>query len=151
MNILVIGLTDSSRSPMFAEKLRKSLKRRKGDYRVESVGALEKAHGQPVAQEWISLEGFAGVNLRGHTGRHVSAVNLEVFDLIFILDHKASRIFSRAYDVPRDKTITYNIQDPSGGERLAYEGCFHEINRLIFSAIREVLNRTEEARSQSVE
>jgi ArsR family transcriptional regulator, arsenate/arsenite/antimonite-responsive transcriptional repressor / arsenate reductase (thioredoxin) len=80
-----------------------------------------------------TLRTYFGMDVSGHIPRGLERFNLSSSDYVVALDKKVAR---RLAEVPKEKLIVWNIDDPFRGDLLEYKRCAlrinHEVSKLPF-------------------
>lgn len=126
-SLLFVCYGNTCRSPM-AEGLAKKILPDKID--IESAGlspVFEGAVGEAVE----IMKDLYGIDISSHRTRSVSEVEREHFDYIIILDAAVYEILKYRYPILLDRLILWDIADPFGQSREAYERAAEKIRDLI--------------------
>jgi len=110
----------SCRSPMAAGLARKML-----NAEAESAGIAP--FGACATKEALEVMRKFGVDISSHKPKHVTEVPLQNFDLIVALDSFVGECLRSYYNVPAEKLIIWDIDDPFMKGLGAYERCAREI------------------------
>ncbi len=123
---------------MAAELLRARAKKEGDDLIVESAGTwgVDGQGAQPFAR--LVMQG-RGLSLDSHIARTVSRESLQNADLVLVMTRSHKDALSAEFPEARSKLhliselvgLEYDIADPYGGPRDAYETCATDLERLI--------------------
>lgn len=118
--ILFVCVGNACRSPMAAGLARKML-----NAEAESAGIAP--FGACATKEALEVMRKFGVDISSHKPKHVTEVPLQNFDLIVALDSFVGECLRSYYNVPAEKLIIWDIDDPFMKGLGAYERCAREI------------------------
>ncbi|MCW7074929.1 MAG: low molecular weight phosphatase family protein [Candidatus Methanospirare jalkutatii] len=118
--ILFVCVGNACRSPMAAGLARKML-----NAEAESAGIAP--FGTCATKEALEVMRKFGVDISSHKPKHVTEVPLQNFDLIVALDSFVGECLRLYYDVPAEKLVIWDIDDPFMKGLGAYERCAREI------------------------
>ena len=107
MKILCVCLGNSDRSPVMAAVLEMFLKNAGRDVTCESAGVEKSAMSGSAGKYGITAAKRIGLDISGHQRRHVSALNLDDYDLfICASDEIAGKLIEAGVDMKK----VYNAQ-----------------------------------------
>ena len=127
MHILCVCTGNTCRSPMLATLLRAQIEASgRSGITVESAGT-GAADGDPASAGARRAMARRGLNLTGHTSRHLDMVDLSAVDLVLCMS-SAHAAAVRTHGVPPQVIRVVNaeqggVPDPYGGDDRGYEAC----------------------------
>lgn len=143
MNILFVCTGNTCRSPMAAALFNKIATERGLDVRIESAG-LFATDGENASNEAIVAMQKYDIDLLGHHAQAVNTELLEKSDLILTMTpaHKMvlfESVPEKVFTLCEYAGVSYDIEDPFGGDVEEYEECAEEI----YAALERVADRLE--------
>jgi len=109
--VLCVCIGNSDRSPVMAAVLGMLLKNAGHDVICESAGISENARGGKAAQHGTAAAKKIGLDLSGHSRRHIGALDLTSYDLfICASDEIAGAVIEAGADMK--KIYNANITNP---------------------------------------
>jgi len=104
---------------------------------VESAGISVRAVG--AAGPAINvMESEFGLDISGHVPRGVSEIGLNNFDYIIAMDSYVADYLIKRYNVPKEKLILWQIEDPYLQGIDVYRRCAYEIYSHIKTLIKKL-------------
>ncbi len=135
--ILFVCYGNTCRSPM-AEGLAKHFL---GDkFRIESAGLAPVLNGATHEAVEICQEEH-GIDISHHITRSVADIPITFFDLIVILDSYVFEALKNRYPSLSDRLILWDIEDPYGQDRTAFQKTAEKIKTLIEKQLLPLLER----------
>jgi protein-tyrosine-phosphatase len=127
LHLLFVCGGNTCRSPMAAALAERASA---GGVRAESAGvAACEASARPEAVD-IMREEF-DIDVSNHRPRDIEDLSLGEFHYIVAMDATVACKLAECFDVPAGKMIRWNIDDPYGQGRAAYQRCVREIVRCL--------------------
>ncbi len=123
VSLLFVCLGNICRSPMAAALAKKELG--KGN-KIESAGIFVQAISASGPAIKVMQSEF-GIDISGHTPRNVSEILLNEFDYIIAMDSYVANYLMKKYNIPKEKIILWEIEDPYSQGIDVYKQCVHEI------------------------
>jgi protein-tyrosine phosphatase len=151
-NILIVCTANICRSPVAEAILRDRLNTHGlTDWQVSSAGTWAST-GQPAASMSAQLLAERGLDISGHASRPVNDSMLANADLILCMEAghvEALRVeFSehadRIYLLSEMVGERYEINDPYGGPRIAYQQMVNEVTALVEQGLPRIIELTRE-------
>ena len=96
---------------------------------VESAG-ISSSFESAAIESIETMKRDYGINISAHIPRAVSQIDLNAFDRIIALDSYVERQL-KSYQVPSERLITWNIEDPFGQGIEVYRECARKIKKKI--------------------
>jgi len=93
---------------------------------VESAGISVRAVGAAGPAIKV-MESEFGLDISGHVPRGVSGIGLDDFDYIIAMDSYVADYLIKRYNVPKEKLILWQIEDPYLQGIDVYRRCAYEI------------------------
>lgn len=110
--------------------------------RAESAGVAP--YGSAPSAEAVELvRSLYGVDISGHRPRHVSDIDLSLFDYVVAMDTPVSLSLQGMNIIPKEKLFAWDIDDPCGRGTNAYRDAARDIEAHFE---RFLLNRDLESR-----
>lgn len=136
--ILVVCTGNICRSPMAAALLLARAKRAGHEMTVESAGTWG-VNGSAAAEHSIAVMTDRSISLEGHVARTVNREMLQEADLVIVMTRSHRDALNAEFPFARPKIrlmsqvsgIEYDIADPYGMSRAAYEMCADDLEQLI--------------------
>jgi protein-tyrosine-phosphatase len=136
-SILFICYGNTCRSPM-AEGLAKLLL---GDkIRIESAGLAPVLNGATHEAVEICRKEH-GIDISHHITRSVADIPITFFDLVVILDSYVFEALKNRYPSLRDRFLLWDIEDPYGQDRVAFQKTAEKIKTLIEKQLLPLLEK----------
>jgi len=129
--ILFVCTGNTCRSPMAAALARE----RGSDAESGGVAAQRGDGAAPHAEQ--ALRTARGLDLRDHTPRDVTDVDLHAFDRVVAMDPSVARQLRTEHEFDAERLTTWSIPDPYGGTLADYRLCLERIEL----ALDEVLSK----------
>lgn len=151
-NILIVCTANICRSPVAEAILRDRLHAHGlTDWQVSSAGTWAAA-GQPAASMSTQLLAEGGLDISGHASRLVNDSMLANADLILCMESghvEALRVefaehADRIYLLSEMVGERYEINDPYGGPRIAYQQMVNEVTTLVEQGLPRIIELTWE-------
>ncbi len=156
-HILIVCTANICRSPVVAELLRDSLRRRGlADWTVTSAGtwAMEARAASRLSVEVMRANGF---DITGHRARMVDEAMLAEADLVLCMETGHAEALRVEFPAQADKIYmltqmidrNYSVADPYGGEYAEYERMFELVRDIIDGGLDRIIalaRQTEAAR-----
>lgn len=127
MSIVFICYGNACRSPM-AEGLAKHLLG--DDIRIESAGLAPILNGATSDAIEVLRELF-DVDISHHMARSVANIQIGLFEHIIVLDAYVHESLKKRYPSLSEKLILWDIEDPYGRDRTAFQKTAEKIKGLI--------------------
>jgi protein-tyrosine phosphatase len=136
--ILFVCTGNICRSPMAAAFYRARTQREGDDVRVESAGTWG-VEGEPASAYARAVMAERGISLDDHVARTVTRAMMEDADLVIVMTRSHRDALAAEFPFARRKIrllsqvggIEYDIADPYGKPREAYELCADDLEALI--------------------
>lgn len=104
---------------------------------VESAGISVRAVGAAGPAIKV-MESEFGLDISGHVPRGVSGIRLDDFDYIIAMDSYVADYLIKRYNVPKEKLILWQIEDPYLQGIDVYRRCAYEIYSHIKTLIKKL-------------
>jgi len=123
VSLLFVCLGNTCRSPMAAALAKKELGK---ENKIESGGIVVQAMGAAGPAIKVMKSEF-NIDISGHIPRNVSETLLNDFDYIIAMDSYVADYLIRKYNIPKEKIILWQIEDPYFQGIDVYKQCAYEI------------------------
>ncbi len=123
VSLLFVCLGNTCRSPMAAALAKKEFSK---ENKIESGGIVVQAMGTAGPAIKVMKSEF-NIDISGHIPRNVSETLLNDFDYIIAMDSYVANYLIRKYNIPKEKIILWQIEDPYFQGIDVYKQCAYEI------------------------
>ena len=136
--IVFVCTGNTDRSPM-AEGIFRVLLRENGIEDVECTSrGLDVDSGAFVKGKAVRAAKVYGADISEHQPRQLGRSLAKRGDLFVCMTEYHAQDLIAAYDVPQDKVIVLNIEDPYGGDEMKYADCAYDIHDALSDLIKEI-------------
>lgn len=138
LKVLFVCTGNTCRSPM-AEGIMRDIALQRGfDMEVSSAG-ISAFDGEGASKNSILVLKEMGIDITSHKSRQVNRDMVEDSDLIITMTDYHRELLLRRYNNLENKLISFNIQDPFGGDYNIYKSCSEEIKSEILKIVDKLM------------
>lgn len=145
--ILFVCTGNLCRSPMAAALFQEHAKRAGDSFQVESAGTWG-VDGEPASALAVEVMAERGLSLDAHIARTITREMLDRADLVIVMTRGHRDALAAEFHTARSKIhlmsqlngIEYDIADPYGKPRSAYEICANDLDQLLHQGYGRILD-----------